>query len=569
MFNVIQAGIPFLINTIKRAIRNRWLTQTEIDNDNKVIAGVSEISELIADTVSLRNRRPKQLLNGDLPVVDDINDIALWMIEDMRDITTELEVAVPFAKKRESIAINGLTGLVNTIMAIESVIESPSEHHTTHRLSVLRDPFVDGSIMREDACKGVAIEDGFLSLKHTGSNILLEKAEAVIVESNGEPGNPREIKAPLSMRNKNRSNDVPIDLIISTSLMGGSMSDVPGNMTLEEKRAEFWEDSDTVSGDILAIFDPAKSFEVGCIDLQEYTVPVKVITPFNNMRDNIWSPVKYGEALELIEDPKSPEAGRISIFEYTSSKNYNGIWPRHGYGWSFIDDSIADLIDDGTDNSWYNIKGASIEGSSTWIGAPANYAINDVTTPTKQTVPDIISPSGLPYTRGGSLRAIVTVMLKEATEAEEIIVRLGDIARPGSAYHIPTIECIEVQLEDDSWVNVELIDIEESQLNDVNQGAVSDTDQSLQFNNPYGNAGLGKSISGIANPSNQLDNARNSQEYGSSPYNPAPQMQNNVYTTTNNMGPQARMRWNEMQRVREHNKTTSEYQFLKRLGYTE
>ena len=245
-------------------------------------------------------------------------------------------------------------------------------------------------------------------------------------------------------------------------MLSSSISEVPGNIVLEEKSAKLWSESDAITGDVDGLFERGIAFEIGCMDLRDYSVPVRVITPFCNFRDNIWSPVNYGEAIELSED--DVDVVKMNIFEFTGSKNAVGKWPRHGYGWSYASNATTDIINDDLAQSWNQIKGTNIAGSALWIGAPGNYLANSIYDPAKQKVSDIVSPTGLPYSLKGDLKATITVKLKNAMQVDAIDIDFGEISRPGISYGLPIVEMVEVLTEDGKWVNISLLYIEQSGL---------------------------------------------------------------------------------------------------------
>jgi hypothetical protein len=414
MKNNLNASVPFLMRKIHNLVRGRWATKSDFDSDEAVGVVSENVQELI-DNLSYGTFEPPLIRGESLPNSDQIMNAINIANDDINDIIEEGTAVGNLALQLDALIISSTTGILNKIGEIRSWMHLPSIEDSSNQILVFTDRFNNNALAGNNT--STRILNGKMTLSALAiDNVLDGNIANIEVLTNGDAGNAWEIKPPegIHIRSNNSSSTDSI---------------------LEEESAEFWSDNEPVSANPAAVIKTNKFFEIGCVDLQNYQVPVRIISPFKVFKDtSSGEPLIYGDAIVLNRGTIDADTKNISIFEYTGAKDIDGKWENstpYGYGWQYdISEKTAE------------------DDPNLWIGPPGSRKIVDIND--KAVIQN-------EYDSADILYATVTINLKQPVVADEISIKLGDIKRTTGNFKLPELNSITNNpisvLTKDGWIN--------------------------------------------------------------------------------------------------------------------
>ncbi len=396
MKNNLNASIPFLLRKIHNLIRGKWTTKNEF-NTNKAIGSMSNNVKELVDNLSYGSFEPVIIKGDSLPEIDSMQQAMSMAQDDINDIEQEGNSVSNLALQLNTLIQSSTVGVLNKIGIIGSWMTLPDIENSSSKILVFTDKFDNDALASSKSSTYMFNGKMTLGTFELG-NILEGNIESIEVLSNGDAGNAYEIKPPVGVISVNDTSN--------------------NNSILEETTAEFWSDSESSSNDTNSIVNGDKFFELSCIDLLDYNVPVNVLSPFNVFKDPITGePLVYGDAIELNRGNIDASTKYVNLFEYTGAKDINGEWEisnPHGYGWEY--ERQNQEVDDNV---------------SLWIGSPGSRNVMDIND-------DVITRSD--YKSSDILYATIIINIKEPVFANEVMIKLEDIKRETGGYILPTLD---------------------------------------------------------------------------------------------------------------------------------
>ena len=350
MRNKIQSAIPFLTNKITNLLRAKWISQADRMREGDILAKISSVISDIITNINAGSFIPQYLQKWSLPIKEDLLKSHREIQTDLNNITTEGLVIGNFVLSTENLVRSSIQGLIGKSMYLLAMLNTTDHNrHSSYTLAFV-DQLENLSLADSIHTKSVAITNGHLTLARDSSlDPIANNIASVYVESQGDPGNVREVYVPTyNVRDIANNDDIGIDADTSSS----------DGVSIEQRgTVQYYSEIEQSSSDPMTMFADDAFFEVACCDLQEYTVPVKILHPFtiySDPEENI--PLIWGEA--LLRVPEEEKDIDVNIFRYTSAPDYEGQYPEYGYGWTYLSRDISK--------------------TTTWIGQPKDRAVVDI-----------------------------------------------------------------------------------------------------------------------------------------------------------------------------------------------
>jgi hypothetical protein len=403
MKNKLQASIPFFLKKLSNLLGTLWLTKSQASHPNAII-DASDMIEQMIDSSTASRFTPIYVKDGDLPSQSAVMDLLESANDSINDVVEEGLIVGNNAMNMEAIIQSFALSCLTSASKVEQIINGASQTDTTHHRIVFYESFTTNMV--DDSSSNIEIVDGHLSLRTVAySNALSDNISSITVISNGVAGNNHEIVSIGSSSNSKQDDDpqAAADALLSEA----------GSLTSEGTQYQWVHGTEGMMNDPLSMISPDTSFELECVDLSSYTIPVEILSPFKVFKNpTTGEAILWGDAIERT-DSNDPQAKMISVWEYTLAKDATGAYPLSGIGWTY-----------------------KLSPDVKWTASPGDMKINDIN-------------SAPAYGKSENrLYAEATILLKKAVSTSQLYLILGSLCEQ---YSMPYVaKPIEI-LVDGKW----------------------------------------------------------------------------------------------------------------------